>query len=316
MLITVGLLLGGLVLLVVGGELLVRGASGLALLGRVPPAVVGLTIVAAGTSAPELVVSLSSAWKGSADLSVGNVVGSNIYNVALILGLAAAVRPLAVRSEAVRREWPVMTLASFALLGLAWDGGVGRIEGAALLLSVVAFTVWQVRLARKVVSEEERERLGEVPQAEGDSWGRAGGAAAGGLLLLLAGAEMFVRGAVDVAAMAGLSERVIGLTVVSIGTSLPELFASLMASIRGQTDIALANVIGSNIFNILFILGSTSLILPLTVDPALVKRDMPVMVGFALLLLPFMVTGKRLARSEGVTLMALGAGYTAWLLAG
>ena len=318
MLITAALLLGGLVLLVGGGEGLVRGASRLALLAKVPPAVVGLTIVAAGTSAPELMVSLSAAARGSADLSVGNVVGSNIYNIALILGMAALVRPLDVHGQVVKLEWPVMALASGTLFVLARDGLLDRPEGLLLVAGMVAFVAWQVRIARKGVDKPERDELELLSEAEdpGGGWGKAALFTAVGLGALLLGAELFVRGAIDVAREAGLSERVIGLTVVSLGTSLPELVTSVVASVRGHTDIAIANVVGSNIFNVLLILGLTSSMLPLAVAPGLISHDMPVMLALTVLLLPMLYTGMKVTRVEGGALVLLATGYTAWLLTG
>ncbi len=305
----------GLVMLVVGGDMLVRGASRVALSARISPAVVGLTIVAMGTSMPELVVSLSSAYRGSPDLAVGNVVGSNIYNIGLILGVAALIRPLRITGNTVRMEWPIMMLAAFQLHLLARDGSIDRLEGAFFVTSMVVFVAWSVHVARSAVMPAEEEALaGSVPEPAG--WGRSIGEIVLGAAVLSGGAQAMVWGAVEIASVLGVSERVIGLTIVAIGTSLPELFASVMASLRGNDDIAVGNVVGSNIFNIVGILGLTSLILPLPVNPAIVASDNLWMLGFSLLLLPLMRTEMTVQRWEGGLLVVLVVLYTGLLVAG
>lgn len=305
----------GLGLLVAGGEGLVRGASGLALAARVTPAVVGLTIVAAGTSMPELVVSVQSAFAGSPGLAVGNVVGSNLFNIGAILGLAALVRPLRVLGNSVRMEWPVMMLASLQLFLLGRDGLVDRIEGAYLLAAMVAFTAYAAWIGRNVSTDKEADDFEEMVTA---SFGATGtramaynlAAIVGGVALLAAGSTLLVRGSVGIAESFGVSETVIGLTIVAAGTSTPELVTSLVAARRGRDDIAIANVIGSNIFNILGIVGATALIVPLPVPEEIRARDFAWMLGAAALLFPLMWSGMRVARSEGGLLLA---GFVVWL---
>jgi cation:H+ antiporter len=308
----------GILLLGGGGELLVRGAISLARIARVPPAVIGLTIVAMGTSLPELVVSLVAGVGGQPDVAVGNVVGSNIFNVGVIVGFAALLLPLAVRGNAVRLEWPFMFVTSFLALLLARDGLVDRLEGGFFAVSLALFTTYVVRLARTQVRAEEAralEREVDALSAKGRMRGAVVdlGLVAIGLAVLVVGARVLVGGAVAIAERAGVSERVIGLTIVAGGTSLPELATSAVAAARRQADIALANVIGSNIFNILGILGVAALVRPLSVAPALVTSDMWWMLAFSLVLLPMMLRGMRISRREGATLLA-GYGVYLWLL--
>lgn len=305
----------GLGLLVAGGEGLVRGASGLALAARITPAVVGLTIVAAGTSAPEMVVSIQSALNGSAGIAVGNVVGSNIFNIGAILGLAACVSPLRVMGNTVRMEWPVMMLAALQLFLLARDGVIDRVEGGFLLAAMVAFVAYAVWLGRNASTPDESDGFDEMVTA---SFGASGAraliynilAVAVGVGLLAAGSTLLVKGAVGIAAGLGVSETVIGLTIVAAGTSTPELVTSLVASKRGRDDIAIANVVGSNIFNILGILSVTALVRPLAVPEVILSRDLWWMLGASVVLLPLMWSGMRINRVEGGLLLA---GFTTYL---
>ena len=311
------LILAGIALLAGGGDLLVRGAVSLARLLRVSTAVIGLTVVAMGTSMPELAVSLLAAVEGKSDIAVGNVVGSNIFNVVAILGISALIVPLVVHMTAVRLEWPAMAIVSLQFLLLARDGTVDRLEGAFFLVALVAFTAYMVRLARRDLSAADADTLA----ASVESWTVRGrrlaldlGLVVGGVLILVAGAQVLVRGATSLALAAGVSERVIGLTIVAAGTSMPELAASLMAAWRKQADIALANVIGSNIFNLAGILGVVALITPQRVNPAIVASDNWWMVGIALLLFPVMRSGMRIGRGEGALLLAVYAVYLVTLL--
>ncbi len=316
-------LLAGLVLLVVGGDVLVRGATGVARAARVSDAVIGLTVVAAGTSMPEMVVSLTSALEGAPDVAVGNVVGSNIYNIAFILGLSAMIRPLTVQWNTIRLEWPVMFLSAVALALLGRDGLVDGSEGAFFVTGIVSFTAWMVWMARRDTDREERAQLEEAaaeaasapPALQG---GRSTLASVGltlvGLVVLVAGARAFVWGAVELARVVGLSERVIGLTIVAIGTSLPELFTSLVAAWRGNSDIAIGNIVGSNIFNVLGILGLCAIIVPLPVHPGIIASDNLWMVGVSLALLPVMLPKRTLGRVGAVVLLGLCVAYTALLL--
>jgi cation:H+ antiporter len=307
---------GGFAFLTLGAEGLVRGSSGLALRLGLTPLVIGLTVVAFGTSSPELLVSLRTAWAGQGSLAVGNVVGSNIANFALILGLAALVRPLAVQTQVVRFDIPVVIVSSAALAALLFDGRLGRVEGAGLLAALVAYLTWNVRSALRETGGEDvgREAVGTVRAATASRWSLAAdvGLLAVGLVGL--GAEGLVTGAVGLATRFGVSEAVIGLTVVAVGTSLPELATSLVAAARGEGDIAIGNAVGSNVFNVLGVIGPAAVILPLPrggVGPL----DLGVMVGAALLMLPLMRTGYRLTRLEGLLLLTGYVTYVAYLVA-
>lgn len=310
------LVAAGFLVLILGGEALVRGASGIALLARIAPAVVGLTVVAAGTSMPELVVSLRSAWVGSPGIAVGNVVGSNIFNIAMIIGVAALVRPLRIHGTTLIREWPVMFLAALQLHLLVRDGILDRVEGFFLLTAMIVFTaylVWVVKLGQAEGS------VSEVPEELGTaSFGRTGAAAAAlngvaiviGMGLLAAGAHLLVKGAVGIAAGFGISDTVIGLTIVAAGTSTPELITSLVAARRGQDDIAVANVVGSNIFNVFAVGGGAAAILPLEVPLQVIEHDNIWMLAFSFLLWPLMKTGYQVSRKEGALLLV---GFVAYL---
>lgn len=309
------LVIAGLLLLVGGGEGLVRGASGIALLARVTPAVVGLTIVAAGTSMPELVVSVQAALAGNPGMAMGNVVGSNLFNIGAILGLTALILPLRIQGNTVRLEWPVMMLAAFQLHLLARDSTIDRLEGGFLLTALVVFFAYATWVGRKNATEVERQEFEEVTTA---SFGRTGTAALllniaavlVGAGLLAGGSTLLVKGAVGLASALGISDTIIGLTIVAAGTSAPELVTSLVAAKRGKDDIAVTNIVGSNIFNVLGIIGTSSLILPLHVPPEIIARDDWWMIGASLLLFPLMVTGMRVRRAEGAILLV---GYLVYM---
>jgi len=310
----------GFALLVAGGEALVRGASGIALLARLTPTVVGLTIVSAGTSMPELVVSVRAALGGSPGLSLGNAVGSNIFNVGAILGLTALIRPLRILGNSVRMEWPVMMLAAFQLHLLIRDDVLDRFEGGFLLGALVAFVAYTVVVGAGAASEGENEAFGA--QVATASFGRRGsmalvlngGAVVAGAACLAGGAQALVFGASNLARDLGVTETVIGLTIVAAGTGTPELVTSMVAAFRGRDDIAVANVIGSNIFNVLGILGTTALLTPIEVPPEIVGRDSPWMIAVSLLLFPLMATGARISRREGSLLLLAFTAYITLLL--
>lgn len=296
---------GGLALLVGGAEWLVRGAVRIALALRIPAGIVGLTVVAAGTSLPELFVSVSAALRGAPDLSTGNVVGSNIYNIGLILGLSALIRPLVTDRPTIRFDWPVVLVAALALWGLGADGQLGRLDGALLLGGHAAYLAWLVRRAH-VDRVEDEPGGGGIP-----------GAVVGilvGLVGLTVGSRFLIDGATTIAEGLGVSQRVIGLTIVGLGTSTPELATSLVAAWRGQNDIAIGNVLGSNIFNVLLILGASALVISLPVHPGLLASDIPWMVGITVLLLPLLITGQRIVRGEGALLLGVAGLYTTLLL--
>jgi cation:H+ antiporter len=320
----VGLVLIGLALLAAGGEALVRAATTLAELAGVTPAVIGLTVVATGTSLPELAVSILAAKEGRADLAVANVVGSNIFNVAAALGFTALIFPLPVHGTAVRLEWPFMFVTSFVCLLLSRDGVLDRLEGGFFLASLTLFVMYNIYLARsKVSATEARQFAAEVEARDIDaSRGRKRPPVAaipiavliGGIILLAIGGQLLVHGAITLAQVAGLSERVIGLTIVAGGTGAPELATSLMAAVRRRTDVAIANMIGSNIVNILGILGLAALVSPLSVAPTFVAADMWWMIATALLLLPLLFSGGRISRVEGGLLTVVYIVYVGVLL--
>lgn len=320
MVIWLGLVLLGLVLLVGGGELLLRGAVSLATLARVTPAVIGLTVVAAGTSVPELAVSLIAFLRGNEAVAVGNVVGSNIFNVAFILGLAALVRPLAISGSTIKLEYPALALATLLYLGLSRDGEVGRLDAAVLLAAYVGFTVYLVSLVRRRLNAEEAGQLRtEVEELSPPTLPGAGGWASLGLTLagvglLVAGAHATVAGAVELGRSWGMSERVIGLTIVAAGTGLPEVVTSLVSSVRGRDDVAVGNVIGSNLFNLLGTLGVNGLLAPVRIPAETASWDNHWMLGVTLLLFPVIFTGRRIGRPEGVLLMASYGLYLSTLL--
>lgn len=315
----VGLVLVGLLLLAGGGELLVRGATALARLAGVTPAVIGLTIVAIGTSLPELVVSLLAAAQHQPDIAVANVVGSNIFNIVGILGVTALIVALPVHGSAVRLEWPFMFGVSAALVVFSRDGLLDRFEGGLMLGAFTLFTWYMIRLARAEFRQAERREF-ETESVRRSIRGPFAAvpvallAVAGGLALLVGGARALVDGAVELARLAGMSERVIGLTVVAIGTSMPELAASTVAAVRGRTDVAVANLIGSNIFNILGILGVTALYHPVPVAEALRNSDMVWMMVTALALFPILRSGGRVSRLEGAFLLGMYVVYLVLLI--
>jgi cation:H+ antiporter len=323
MLVQFALFALGLGALVAGAELLVRGASRLALSFGISPLVVGLTVVAFGTSAPEVAVSVGSALKGEADIALGNVVGSNIFNVLFILGLSAVIAPLVVNAQLVRQEVPVMIGASVLLGILAWDGAVSRADGAALfvlLFFYTGFLVVQSRRASSGTKAEYAEEQGDgAPGRIQRFAAHRGGQVlliAAGLLLLVAGSRWLVGAAVAFAQAIGVSELVIGLTIVAAGTSLPEVATSIMATIRGERDIAVGNVVGSNTFNILGCLGLSAVVAPdgLAVAPSILAFDGWVLLATAVACLPVFFTGRRIDRWEGIVFLGYYAAYTAYLV--
>ena len=315
---TVIFFLAGGVLLIGGAELLVRGASRLAIAAGVTPLMVGLTIVAFGTSSPELAVTVGSAYAGEADVALGNVVGSNIFNVLFILGVSALITPLVVARQLIRLDVPIMIGASALTLLLALDGTLGRVDGLVLVAGIVAYMGFLVWLSRR---EGEDETGGPPAGSEGDgsrdsSLVKNVLAVLVGLGLLVLGARWFVKGAVETATALGVGELVIGLTVVAAGTSLPEVATSVLAAVRGERDIAVGNVVGSNIFNLLAVLGLGSVMAPggLPVPQGALTFDLPVMGAVAVATLPIFFTGLTIARWEGAVFLGYYAAYTAYLV--
>ena len=307
----------GLTILVVGADLMVRGASRLAVSFGVSPLVVGLTVVAFGTSAPEMAVSVGSALNGTPDLAIGNVVGSNIANVLLILGISALITPLLVDKQIIRQEIPIMIGASALLVVMGLDGNIGMIEAATLLGLVIAYTVFLIVQSRRAGKSAQDEHESDIPRSNWDRhWSVQLALIVVGLVLLVQGADWLVSAAVSVARVFGISDLVIGLTVVAIGTSMPEIATSIVAALRGERDIAVGNVVGSNVFNILAVLGVTGLVSngSLPVSEAARNFDLWVMLAVAFACLPIMISGREIARWEGGLFLAYYAAYTAWLV--
>lgn len=306
------LLLVGLVVLTVGGDLLVRGASGIALRYGVKPLVVGLTVVAFGTSSPELAVSVNAAISGQADLTLGNVVGSNIFNVLFILGVSSLVIPLAVHKQLLRVDLPLMIALSLLAWMLAIDGAISRVDGIALACLLIGYIFLALRLSKDNKDGERKDDGAET--AISTSLGKGLTLIVGGLVLLIVGSKLFVDGAVELARLFGLSELIIGLTVVAAGTSLPEVAASLIAAVKGQRDLAIGNVVGSNIFNIVGVMGVTSIITPVPVSSVALEFDLPVMLVVSMACLPIFFTGLLIRRWEGALFLGYYFMYVVYLI--
>lgn len=308
----------GIVALIVGAELLVRGASKLALTFGISPLVVGLTVVAYGTSSPEMAVSVQSAVTGQTDIAVGNVVGSNIFNILFILGVSALVTPLIVDRQLIRQEVPIMVGASLLLFAMAWDRNVSRSDGVLLVLLLMAYTAFLIiQSRRQLLANGERTDASGNPESAGATKLPLQIAfVVIGLFMLVLGARWLVEAAITIAKYLGVSEMVIGLTIVAAGTSLPEVATSILAAIRGQRDIAVGNVVGSNIFNILGVLGLSALVTPgaIPVAPAMVAFDIPVMIAVAIACLPIVFSGNLIARWEGGLFFAFYVAYTLYVI--
>ncbi|MDX5409605.1 MAG: calcium/sodium antiporter [Thauera sp.] len=305
-------IIGGFVFLVWGADRFVVGAAATARNLGVSPLIIGLTIVGFGTSAPEMLVSGVAAWEGNPGLAVGNAIGSNITNIALILGLTALITPLAVNSRMLKRELPILTAAMLAGLALLLDGELSRLDGTLLLTGLLAMVVWMVRTSLKdrdsdpLGTEFSEEIPTDMPMGRALFWVGAG------LLVLLLSSRLLVWGAVEIAQALGVSDLIIGLTIVALGTSLPELAASVVSALKGEPDIAIGNVIGSNLFNLLAVLGIPGVLSPLLIDSAVLTRDYPVMIGLtvAFFLMAYGFRGPgRINRVEGGFLLACYVGY-------
>jgi cation:H+ antiporter len=310
------LVLGGLVLLGLGGELLVRGAVGMAARLGISPLLAGLTIVGFGTSTPELATSVQAALADSPGIAVGNVVGSNIANILLILGLSALILPLAVNAASFKRDSVALGGSALLATGAALMGAIGALTGAVLLACLVGY-VWYAYKSERVAEDEECHRheaeAEDRPVPPNTGPVVLGGMIIAGLAAAIFGAGLLVDGATVLAKAAGVSETVIGLTVVAVGTSLPELIACLVAVYRKHADVALGNIVGSNIYNILGILGVTGIIAPIEVPAEIARFDIWIMLGVTTLLLVQLRSGWKLSRAEGAVLVALYCGYTAFL---
>jgi len=311
----------GLALLPLGAEMLVRGASRLAAAVGVSPLVIGLTVVAFGTSAPELAVSVQAGLGGNANIAVANVVGSNIFNGLFILGGCAAILPLVVSRQLVRIDVPIMIAVSIVFMVLSKDGRLGFWDGVVLFAGITVYTVWTIRKSRKetaaaIESGAAGSMTSDGPHKTAGHIAAQVGWMLAGLALLVVGARWLVNGSIALAKIIGVSDTVIGLTIVAAGTSLPEVFTSLVATLHGERDIAIGNVVGSNIFNVLAILGICAMITPggLNVAPSLLNFDMEVMLVVAVACLPVFFTGYSIARWEGWLFLGCYAAYIAYLI--
>lgn len=301
-----------LVLLTMGAEWLVRGSSSLALRLGVTPLMVGLTVVAFGTSSPELVVSFKAAVDGLGDVALGNVVGSNIFNLGIILGLAALICPIAIKSQIIKIDGPIMIGTALLVLMVMRDGVVTRVEGAALFMGILGYSGMNWMLSRRESAVEVKEEYDEGVPAKTKAWWLDVLWITGGLVVLVLGSRLLVEHCLIVARGFAVSEAVISLTIIAAGTSMPELATSVVAALRKQPDIAIGNVVGSNIFNVLGILGLSSLVQPLH-SQGIRDADLYWMVGLSVLLLPLMARGLKLRRIDGALLLS-GYGVYLWLL--
>ncbi|WP_372870232.1 calcium/sodium antiporter [Shewanella sp.] len=302
-------ILGGFIILTLGAESMVRGACAIALRLGIAPLVIGLTIVAFGTSAPELAVSIKSALAGNSGIALGNVVGSNIVNIGLILAITALIKPIKVQSQMIRRDIPIMVAVTIALIIAVMDGEIGTLDGLVFIALLIGYLVYSYRCGDADDSDADIEEVEKGPKNPL----LAVVMIAAGIGMLVGGGILFVNGAVELARHFGVSEVVIGLTIVAIGTSMPELVTSVVAAIKGESDIAIGNVVGSNIFNILGILGIASLVYPIS-SAGFSKVDFAVMLGFAVALLPLAWTGLRIGRREGALLMLANLVYMGYLV--
>lgn len=316
MMFSIFLALAGLILLIIGGETVVKSSSRLAESFGVSPLVIGLTVVAFGTSAPEFGVSLMATLEGRADLAVTNVVGSNIFNLAFILGACALVAPLVVHLQLLKWDIPIAILATFILTLMCLDNVITKVESVGLVLSLIFYTMWLVKSSVKE-SEDFDVKLSTTKEVTRSVKSRIYmfGLFSVGIAILVFGSKILVQGASDLALRAGVPESIIGLTLVAAGTSFPELISSIMATIRGNTDIAIGNVIGSNIFNILFILGSSTFFSEngLSISENVGNYDLPVLLTLSLISFPLLLSGKKIVRWEGACLLLFYIGYTGHL---
>lgn len=315
------LILLGLVALVGGAELIVRGGSKVAAGLGIAPIIIGVTVVSIGTSTPELAVGIEAAVQGNGSLAVGNIAGTNVVNLLLILGLSAALRPLEMHTQTLRLDLPVMVGAAAIVTVLAWGGVITRGEGILLVALAVLYTLVIVRIARRerpfVKQEYEREYATPASAPETPSrFAWHGALLLIGIVIVVVGADLLVDGASGLARAQGVSEAVIGLTIVALGTSAPELVTTVVSTVRGERDIAVGNLLGSSVFNLLLILGITAAV-PATgiaVEQDLMRVDLPVMLGVALLCVPVFYSGRRVSRAEGIGFMALYGVYLTYLL--
>lgn len=308
------LIISGLGILTIGADILIRGATALADRFGVSALVIGLTVVAFGTSAPELAVSVHSAWQGKPDIALGNVVGSNIFNILLILGCCAVIAPLRVHSQLVRFDVPLMIGTSVLFLLFALDHSISMIDGIGLVSLLVCYTIFSIRTGRKESAATKKEFEADLGLLTKKPIWISIGAIILGLACLVFGADLFVGGAVELAKQFGLSELVIGLTIIAGGTSLPEVATSIVATLKGERDVAIGNVIGSCIFNILSVLGLAAIVSPIQISPAALSFDIPVMIGVSAVCLPIFYTNYTITRANGFIFLFFYAAYTTYLV--
>ncbi|HPG41680.1 MAG TPA: calcium/sodium antiporter [bacterium] len=310
---TIVLFFLGLGLLSGGADFLVKSSSSLALRLGIRPLIIGFTIVAMGTSFPELSVSFLSAVRGTKSIALGNVIGSNIANIGLIIGLAALIKPLKIHVNTIRKEMPYLIVTTVIFYFLSLDGKIGRLDGIALLSAFFVFMGYMLRMARQDRKSEQKFFNDVAGQKRTRSLSVEILLMIAGLAALLAGSTMLVNSAQVIALRLGISEIVIGVTLVAVGTSLPELAVSCLGAWKGEVDLAVGNVVGSNLFNILFIIGFVALFFPIPVQTGLLKFDYPVMLLFAVIFLPMMISGKSISRLEGCILLVIYTIYI-WLI--
>lgn len=308
----------GLALLIGGAELIVRGGTSVAARLGIPPLIVGLTIVAIGTSMPELAVGIDAALRGEGELAAGNIVGANMVNILLILGLSALIQPLAIRSQTIRMDLPIIVIAALMLQAAVWNGTLSRLEGIIFVLAALAYTLLLLRAALREPKGKETDP-GEVEAApsvtEPLNMMRSFALLVGGMVIVIIGADWMVNGSITLARRWGVSDAFIGLTVVAIGTTAPELITTLVATFRGKRDLAIGNLLGSSIYNILFILGIICIVAGgISVGPALVHVEIPLMIAVALVLVPVFASGRKVTRLEGALFVSAYAAFLAFLI--
>lgn len=305
------LLLGGLVLLVAAGEILVRGAAGLALKANISPMMVGLTVVSIGTSAPELFASVRAALEGNPGLAVGNVVGSNIANLALVLGITAMIRPIGVTKSLLKFDGPIMVFATLIFIAFAWNLELSSLEGIILVSLLIAFIGSLIYRSRKEKKEQDEleSDVKDLVEYQSKGYPLLLGLIVAGCIGLYFGSEWFIEGARNIASSMGVSDYIIGVTVVAFGTSVPELVASAIAALRNQADLSIGNLIGSNIFNIFSVVGITSIVSPLPVNKDLMGLDIWWMLGIAIIIFPIMRSGFKVSRWQGLFMVLLYISY-------
>ncbi len=313
------LLVAGLILLIAGGEGLVRGASRLAAMLGISPLIIGLTVVAFGTSSPEFAVSLIASLSGQANLTVGNVIGSNIFNVLFILGLSAMITPLIISQQLVRLDVPLMVIVSLLTLLLTLDGSFSQIEGMLFFAGLLAYLFLLFQISRREnaeVKEEYEHEFGSPLKATPARLGLNALLAVAGLVMLGVGSRWLVQGSVEIARALGVSELIIGLTIIAAGTSMPEVITSVIASLRGERDIAVGNVVGSNLFNLLGVFGLTAWVTPggLSIPESVRTFDLPVMTAVAVACIPIFFSGTKILRREGALFFGYYLAYTAYLI--